>query len=285
MAGRTIQRVLRSAFLWGMLVTGAPLLASAAQAGISLHGGSEESREHLAGLIASQWGADETRDVDLAITIGTTALAEYCSGNHQSPVLAIYLYESRFEEAKADCAQPVAAIFSDAPLLYQVRLARGLFPGSRSAMLTSERATGEPVPEKTADILLPIPEEGVAKGLGRLIAEGQWDVFLLPIDALVFKGSDYRLSLETLFRHRKPAIVSINQLLSQGAAATVYYTSTQLDQAVVEALDRLIETGELTGTRPDRVTVGINKTVMRNLYGRVIPPEVLRALEAEVNGD
>ena len=120
-----------------MLVTGAPLLASAAQAGISLHGGSEESREHLAGLIASQWGADETRDVDLAITIGTTALAEYCSGNHQSPVLAIYLYESRFEEAKADCAQPVAAIFYDAPLLYQVRLARGLFPGSRSDMLTS----------------------------------------------------------------------------------------------------------------------------------------------------
>ena len=285
MAGRAIKRVLHSAFLWGALATGAPLIPSIAQAEIRLHGGSEESRGHLTGLIAAQWSADKTRDVDLAITIGTTALAEYCASNDPSPVLAIYLYESRFQDAKAHCTQPVTAIFSDTPLLYLVRLSRALFPGSRSAMLTSERTAQVPVLEETADVLLPVPEEGVAKGLGRLIAEERWDVFLLPIDATVLKGTDYRLSLETLFRHRRPAIVSINRLLSQGAVAAAYYTPDQLEQAVIETLERFIESGELIGERPDSVSVGINKTVMRNLYGRVITADALRALEAEVNGD
>ena len=284
MLGRAILTLLRCATVTGLLLGVALIFPAGAAAEISIHGGKEAYRDGISSLLETHWSADQLADINLAITVGSAGLAAYCEQEDQTPVLAVYLYESRFAELSARCRQPVAAIFADAPLRYLYRTAEALFPGSRAAMLVSGDPAGEPHPEKPSLTLLSVPKEGVAKGLGRLIDEARWDVFLLPVDSSAYQATDYRLSLETLFRHRKPAIVSIRSLLSQGAVAAAYYTPAQLEEAVIRSIKHLIEHGELVAERPDSVSVGINKTVLRNLYGRVLTAEELRALEAEVNG-
>ena len=281
---RTLQKIFRYTTFLGALFTTCLVFPVPATAEISIYGGDSETRERLQALIEDKLGQGSAATINLAITIGASALAEFCSENNQTPVLAIHLYEERYLEAKANCTQPVDAIFSDTPLRYQVRLANALFAGSRTAMLTSDSLPLTERADEAVDVLLPVPNEGVAKGLGRLISEGRWSVFLLPIDSTVYKGVDYRLTLETLFRHRRAAIVSINPLLLKGAVGATYYTQTQLEVAVIDTVDHFQKTGVLVGKRPDSVNVGINRTVLRNLYGRTITAEELRALETEVNG-
>jgi len=282
--GRTIFRLLRGGTLACLFLAGTLAFPATASADISIHGGKEAYRDRIRSLLETHWTADQLENIDLAITVGSAGLAEYCEQGEQKPVLALYLYESRFTEVSANCHQPVAPIFADAPLPYLGRLANALFPGTETAMLIGGGPGLKPQPAGLPHTLLPVPREGVAKGLGRLISEGDWGVFLLPVDSTVFGATDYRLSLETLFRHRKPAIVSIRSLLSQGAVAAVYYTPDQIEEAVIRSINHLVESGELVGEHPDSVNVSINKTVLRNLYGRVITAEELRALEAEVNG-
>lgn len=284
MRGRAILKRLRWGALISLFLGGALVFPAGASAEVTIHGGKDDYRDRIRSLLEEHWSQEQLENTHLAITVGSAGLVEYCGLEEQKPVLAVYLYESRFTGVSDQCQQPVAPIFVDAPLPYLGRLAGALFPGSHTAMLVSGDPNGGPQAEKQTHILLPIPGEGVAKGLGRLIEEGRWDVFLLPIDSSVYQATDYRLTLETLFRHRKPAIVSIRSLLSQGAVAAAYYTPTQIEEAVIRSINQLIERGELVGGRPDSVRVGINKTVLRNLYGRVITAEELRALEAEVNG-
>jgi hypothetical protein len=260
------------------------IFVSSASADVTIHGGKAAYRERLAALLEEHWSADQLGRVNLAITVGLAGLAEFCEKDRETPVLATYLYQSRFADIAASCSQPVVPIFADTPLSSMGRLAEALFPGVETAMLSGGFAKDQAKPEHVPHILLPVPPEGVAKGLGRLIDEGRWGVLLLPLDSRIFKATDYRLSLETLFRHRKPAIVSIHSLLNQGAAAATYYKPEQLEEAVVRSIEHLMQSGELVGKQPDRVSVDINKTVLRNLYGRVITEEELHALEAEVNG-
>tara|TARA_R100000808_G_C2084185_1_gene106953 strand:+ start:83 stop:409 length:327 start_codon:yes stop_codon:yes gene_type:complete len=106
----------------------------------------------------------------------------------------------------------------------------------------------------------------------------------MPVDPEVFGGADYRLALETLFRHRKPVVVSIPSLLHQGAAAAAYYAPEQLEAALRQTLRHWVESGELLAEPPDRIRVKVNDSVLRNGYGRVIAERDVRALEVEVNG-
>jgi hypothetical protein len=258
------------------------LLGNAA-ADVRFVGGDSELRGRLTELVSTRWPGDELAAIDLTITIGATALDDYCSaGESLGPVLAIHLYASHYRQSTAHCRVPIAAIPADAPLSTQIQLSQALFPRSRTAMLVRSDAT--PLREQAVDIPLAIPSVGVAKGLGRLVKEGRWDVFLLPVDHEVFSGADYRLVIETLFRHRKPTIVSINSLLSVGAIAATFYSQSQLDHALLLTLERYLSDGVLEAATPERVTVTVNRTVLRNLYGRTITAEELRALENEVNG-
>lgn len=284
MLGRWIHKLLCSGVLAGLITATVLAFPPGVLADISIHGGKDAYRERLRILLKEQWSVEQLENTDLAITVGLAGLAEFCENETETPVLATYLYQSRFAEVAAQCRQPVVPIFADAPLSSMTLLAEALFPGVDTAMLSTEERESVPADGQASHTLLPVPPEGVARGLGRLIDEGHWGVFLLPLDSRVFQATDYQLSLETLFRHRKPAIVSIHSLLNQGAVAATYYKPEQLEEAVIRSIKHLMNSGELVGEQPERVSVGINKTVLRNLYGRVITAEELRALEAEVNG-
>ena len=251
------------------------------RADVTIYGGDDRIRARIQTLITAEVPADQMSGVNLAITVGAEALNEFCESDSGRPVLATYLYTSRIPAAAGSCQQPVAAIPVDPPLTALYRLARALFPGSKSATLIS--AAGA---EGTAGpyLQLPLPPEGVARGLGRLIQEGRWDVFLMPVDPEVFGGADYRLALETLFRHRKPVVVSIPSILPQGAAAAAYYAPEQLEAALQRTLRHWVETGELLAGPPERIQVKVNHSVLRNGYGRVIAERDVLALEVEVNG-
>ena len=279
-----VKRTLRHLSVVGLFSAVVIAHPNTVNAGISIHGGTPESRAQILAEVDARWRSEITRNTELAITIGASALAEFCSANKQTPVLATYLYRSRYLEIQEDCAQPVAAILADTALHYQARLAEVLFPGSRTATLTRNPGLGASDQTTMVDVLLSAPEEGVAKGLGRLITEGRWDAFLLPIDHSIYADADYRLALETLFRHRRVAIVSIESLLSQGAVAATYYSNTQLEAALLESVEHFLSTGKLIGKQPNLINVGINRAALRNLLGRIITAEELRALEAEVNG-
>jgi hypothetical protein len=251
------------------------------RADVTIHGGDDRIRAHLQALIAAEMPVDQMSGANLAITVGAEALNEFCESGSGQPVLATYLYASRISAAAASCQQPVETIPVDPPLTVLYRLARALFPDSKSATLVS--AAGAEGPARPY-LQLPVPPEGVARGLGRLIQEGRWDVFLMPVDPEVFGGADYRLALETLFRHRKPVVVSIPSLLPQGAAAAAYYAPEQLEAALQKTLRHLVESGELLAGPPDRIQVKVNNFVLRNGYGRVITERDVLALEVEVNG-
>lgn len=281
-------RPIRSLLRWGLclslFVGGLLGFSSGASAGISIHGGTPESRGRLVQLLDEQGITPSFGERNLAITIGRSALVAFCKQDSETPVLATYLYESRFNEVSANCQQIVEPIFVDASLEAANRLARAIFPDTNTAMLSASPIEDSEPSDAVSPIQLPVPSEGVAKGLARLIDEGGWDVFLLPVDSRIFEVTDYRLSLETLFRHRKPSIVTIRSLLNQGAAAAVYYTPEQLEEAVIRSVREYGQSGHLAGTRPGEIRVDINRTVLRHLYGRVITAEELRAIQAEVNG-
>ena len=245
------------------------------RADVTIYGGDDRIRARIQALIATEVPADQMSGVSLVITVGAEALNAFCESDSGQPVLATYLYTSRIPAAAASCQQPVAVIPVDPPLTALYRLARALFPGSKSATLISAAgAEGTVGPYRQ----LPLPPEG------RLIQEGRWDVFLMPVDPEVFGGADYRLALETLFRHRKPVVVSIPSLLHQGAAAAAYYAPEQLEAALRQTLRHWVESGELLAEPPDRIRVKVNDSVLRNGYGRVIAERDVRALEVEVNG-
>ena len=251
------------------------------RADVTIYGGDDRIRARIQALITAEVPADQMSGVNLAITVGAEALNAFCESDSGQPVLATYLYTSRVPAAAASCQQPVAVIPVDPPLTALHRLARALFPGSKSATLISAAGVeGTDGPY----LQLPLPPEGVARGLGRLIQEGRWDVFLMPVDPEVFGGADYRLALETLFRHRKPVVVSIPSLLPQGAAAAAYYAPEQLEVALQQTLRHWVESGELLAGPPERIQVKVNNAVLRNGYGKVIAERDVLALEVEVNG-
>ena len=251
------------------------------RADVTIYGGDDRIRARIQSLITAEVPADQMSGVNLAITVGAEALNAFCESDSGQPVLATYLYTSRIPAAAGSCQQPVAAIPVDPPLTALYRLANALFPGSKSATLISAAGVeGTDGPY----LQLPLPPEGVARGLGRLIQEGRWDVFLMPVDPEVFGGADYRLALETLFRHRKPVVVSIPSLLPQGAAAAAYYAPEQLEVALQQTLRHWVESGELLAGPPERIQVKVNNAVLRNGYGKVIAERDVLALEVEVNG-
>ncbi|MFV0277638.1 MAG: hypothetical protein ACK5HY_10695 [Parahaliea sp.] len=258
--------------------------ALSVRADIALYGGNDEVHARLQALITEELTPTQLGTLDLAITVGAEALTDYCEADGDNPVLATYLYASSLAGAAASCRQSVAAIPVDPPLDVLYRLGRAMFPESAAATLIRAGTASDGAPATTRPYRqLPVPPDGVARGLGRLIQEGHWEVFLMPIDAAVFKGADYRLALETLFRHRKPVVVSIPSLLPQGAVAAAYYTPEQLDAALRQTLRRWVETGELVAAPPGRIQVQVNPAVLRNGYGRVIAERDVRALEVEVN--
>lgn len=278
-----LHRVFRAIFIGAFAAT--YLLNSEwVSAEISISGGTPETQSRLKTLIAERFDSRATENLELAITVGIPALIEQCSLETRSPIIATGLYESRFLEVAGQCSRPVVGIPADAPWVYQQRLTKKLFPGAKLATLINDAEGEALIPRPGVEAQLPVPGEGVAKSLGRLINEGRWDVFLLPIDHTVYSNVDYRLAVETLVRHRKPAIASVRPLLTRGAAAATYYTPAQLEEALLESIDQFIETGVLIGKRPREVRVGVNETVLRNLFGRVITADELRLIEAEVNG-
>lgn len=277
------RRLVRCLLQFGLVLLSPFVLPGTAAADIQIIGGDSDVRDRLIELVNKRWPGDELASIDLTITIGAAALDGYCSmGESTGPALAIHLYASHYQQIKQNCAVPVAAILADAPLSYQIQLSQALFPGSRTAMLVG--GYGPPASDQAVDVPLSTPSVGVARGLGRLVREGRWDVFLLPIDHEVFSGADYRLAIETLFRHRKSTIGSIKSLLNLGAIAATFYSQSQLDQALLLAIERYLSVGVLEARSPERVNVTVNRTVLRNLYGRTITAEELRALEREVNG-
>ena len=111
-----VKRNLRHLFVVGLFSAVVIAHPNPANAGISIHGGTPESRAQILAEVDARWRSEITRNTELAITIGASALAEFCSTNKQTPVLATYLYRSRYLEIQEDCAQPVAAILADTAL-------------------------------------------------------------------------------------------------------------------------------------------------------------------------
>ena len=272
------------AILARAITVAALFISGGALADISVIAGSQESRDRILKLLAQRPGSESLRSLELTITVGNAALREQCAIESNRPIIAISLYQSHLAEAAKTCRREVVGIPTDAPWASQERLARALFPGARLATLI-EAENNEPlVSREGVEEQLQVPGEGVSKSLGRLIREGRWDVFLLPIDHTVYASADYRLALETLVRHRKPAIASATPLLRGGAVAAVYFTPAQLDEALLASLDHFINTGQLVGQTPAKVQIEINKTVLRNLFGRIIAADELRTIQAGVNG-
>ena len=138
----------------------------------------------------------------------------------------------------------------DPPLTALYRLARALFPGSKSATLISA-AGAEGIAGPYLHPYLRRASRGAWAVSSR---EGRWDVFLMPVDPEVFGGADYRLALETLFRHRKPVVVSIPSLLPPGRGGD-YYAPEQLEAALQRTLRHWAKSGELLAGPPERIQV------------------------------
>lgn len=274
--GKLRRRLLKAFGLCSLLWVVVP-----ARAELALYGGNEKTRAHLRSLIEAELTDAQPSQRDFAVTVGAQALADFCAREARVPVLATYLYANRLETAGAGCQQSLAALPVDPPVDVLLRLASALFPESTAARLVDEGAAATATDPTL--LALPIPENGVARGLGRLVSDGQWDVFLMPVDPAVFRGADYRLALETLFRHRKPAIVSVQSLLSQGAVAAAFYSQEALDSALRQTIRHWVATGEWVAQPPTRVEVQVNETVLRHGYGRVLAEREARALEVEVN--
>lgn len=281
MPGRMTRRSLRRRMAAGLGVLTVCFLVWPARADLALYGGDERTREHLRALLTTELTPEQWRYRDLVVTVGAEALADFCKSGSSTPVIATYLYGNQLPLASENCTSTVAVIPVDPSANVLHRLARALFPDSTTAMLVADGSEADMIDSPV--LQLPVPKDGVARGLGRLISDGHWDAFLMPVDPQVYRGTDYRLALETLFRHRKPAIVSIPSLLSQGAVAAAYYTPAMLDAALRETLRHWVQSGSLVATRPSEVQVKVNQTVLRNGFGRVLADQEERALEAEVN--
>ncbi|MEO0436590.1 MAG: hypothetical protein AAF098_06760 [Pseudomonadota bacterium] len=259
-------------------------LVPLSNADITVTGGSTSYQQRIEQLLASSFSQVERSRTQLTILLGAAAFQTYCESPSGGPVLVVYVYRSQVASLEKDCLAQSSVLVADAPSDSLDRLAKSLFPGMATAMLGATPASSDFQYRYAVDSRLPVPPEGVARGLGRLIEEGGWRVFLMPLDPSIYQPTDYRLAIETLLRARRPTLVTVEGLLMQGAAAAAFYSSNQIDQAIVDSISGLIGSGQLKARAPNRVSIAVNKDVLRNFFGRVITDSELLKIDREVNG-
>lgn len=223
------------------------------------------------------YDASAPKPFDLAILVGEKQFRAYCSSDHTQPALVVFTYKSVYESVKDSCSMPTSAVFADAPIEKQQRLARLLFPTQKSMRLGQD--------EVVEENLLSVKPVGTSayETLGLALEETGWKSLLLTIDGDLYKKGDYRPILETLYRYRKSAIAPNQALFRAGATAGVFYTTEDLINASVDALERYYADGLPLSHYPDEARVELNSPLLRSVFGIVVTPSEIAMYTEAVN--
>jgi hypothetical protein len=232
------------------------------------------------------FASDQTQKADLAIIVGATALEKFCSENDSTPITVTHIYERRFASASKGCTQPVGAFFFDAPFEAQAELAEALFPGQSSASLTSSVTHQKMARAQGIDHPLPVEGRSVYPAIKALLTDSaSWSVFYVEMDPAIYQGTDYRLTIETLARNRKAAIVPVMSLVKAGAVAGVYYDKESLEDALFTSVSTYLSDGVSTTKRSKHLSVAINHSILRTLYGRKLTADDVETIENSINDE
>lgn len=224
------------------------------------------------------------KNSDLAIVVGANALERFCSQDHSTPVIVTHAYERRLRQAKKECEQPIRAVFYDAPLNAQLALADALFSGEKSASLTSASTSAEKSLSRDIDYWYCVKDQSIYQAIKELVETRRgWSVFLMEMDPTLYEGIDYRVAVETLVRYRKAVIAPVQSLVKAGAVAGVFYNDESLEKAMLRSVQGYLAGGDITDTRPDHLSVAINHSILRILFGRKLTQEQVQAIESRVN--
>ena len=222
--------------------------------------------------------------MDLAIIVGAAALEKFCSEDRSTPAIVTHIYERRLDGASQHCQQAVGAVFFDAPFQAQANLAEAIFPSQKSAALIPPSSINGQPTAKGVDLPFALENDTVYPALKAMLAtEPDWSVFFVTMDPRIYRGSDYRLTIETLARNRKAAIVPVMSLVKAGAVAGVYYDDTSLERALLRAIQTFLSEGESIKIRSTHLSVAINHSILRTLFGRTLSVAEIEAIEGRLN--
>lgn len=224
-------------------------------------------------------------NIDIAVAVGAQALEAFCAANAVTPIVITHVYEKRFATAAEGCTQPVGAVFFDAPLDATVRLANMLFPDDKTAAVTSQPSPIDSQLGDRTDYSTPINGRSIYQSIRYLMATYRdWEVFIVEMDQKVYQGAAYRLAIETLVRSRKAAIVPVESLVRAGAVGGAYYAEEDLVAAIVLSVKRHILDREISQGRPEKLSVAINQTALKTLFGRKVLDAELETIVEALNG-
>jgi hypothetical protein len=160
-----------------------------------------------------------------------------------------------------------------------------LFPDDKTAAVTSQPSPIDSQLGDRTDYSTPINGRSIYQSIRDLMATYRdWEVFIVEMDQKVYQGAAYRLAIETLVRSRKAAIVPVESLVRAGAVGGAYYAEVDLVAAIVLSVKRHILDREISQGRPEKLSVAINQTALKTLFGRKVLDAELETIVEALNG-
>lgn len=232
-----------------------------------------------------QTSAEQTRAVDIVVTVGTPAARAVANHASPAPVLHILLSAHNYASLPARASGRQSAIVLDQPparLVALVQLALptlqrvALIGGPQSEDLVSQLA------QAAAHARLGVAQASIVRenelfgALQAVLAEPA--VLVATPDPAVFNRFTVQNILLTAFRHRSPVLGFSAAYAKAGALLSLYSTPAQIGSDAARVVESVLRGGALPAVSgPHSFEVQTNPTVARSLGIELPAAETLTA--------
>ncbi|MBU6953200.1 hypothetical protein [Hahella sp. HN01] len=236
--------------------------------------------EEFKALSPAPWRAEFISDANIhfstlennavILALGERALQQSLAGAKGQLVISLFVSRSDYLRLTREYpgATPHTAIFLDAPLQRQARLAGLILPTARTAgVLSAQPLTDLPATPVAEQLLSNYPLSQYESAQRMLSAALDNTDYLLGIlDTDVFNGSQIKHILLTAYRHNRFLIGPSLAFVKAGALATTYSTSADFARQTTEIVQRYLTDKKPAPAEHSRYfSVAVNIQVARSL--------------------
>ncbi|AZZ92032.1 hypothetical protein EUZ85_15340 [Hahella sp. KA22] len=236
--------------------------------------------EEFKALSPAPWRAEFISDANIhfstldndavILALGERALQQSLAGAKGQLVVGLFVSRSDYLRLTREYpdATPHTAIFLDAPLQRQARLAGLILPTARTAgVLSAQPLTDLPATLVAGQLLSNYPLSQYESAQRMLSAALDNTDYLLGIlDTDVFNGSQIKHILLTAYRHNRFLIGPSLSFVKAGALATTYSTSADFARQTTEIVQRYLTDKKPAPAEHSRYfSVAVNIQVARSL--------------------